>query len=341
MSLSAYQTKAIESRRCEITTRQAFERIQKDFNAFVAASTPGSGPGTVTTVSVATANGISGTVATATTTPVITLAIGTLPTLTVTAAIVGSVTGNAATVTNGVYTTGSYADPAWLTSLAATKITGSFAGLTLASGVLTLPNGTAAACAVNFGTAGTGLFGDATRVFVSVAGTYAAYFTATAFILGTVTNIQNSSGKQHVAFTNVGATSVNYFTMTQSATGNPLQLNFTGDTNGSIYAGYKGTGGFRIGVAGSAANATARLHLPAGSTTIAALKWETGTDLTTPVAGTSEYNGRFTLTDTDAARRFIVQAAASTKTVAAAPYANDGYIVVNINGTDVKLMTTA
>lgn len=36
----------------------------------------------------------------------------------------GNVTGNASTVTNGVYTTGSYADPAWITSLAGSKITG-------------------------------------------------------------------------------------------------------------------------------------------------------------------------------------------------------------------------
>jgi len=35
-----------------------------------------------------------------------------------------SCTGNAATVTNGVVTTGSYADPAWVTSLAGSKITG-------------------------------------------------------------------------------------------------------------------------------------------------------------------------------------------------------------------------
>jgi hypothetical protein len=37
----------------------------------------------------------------------------------------GSWNINAATVTNGVYTNGSYADPAWITSLAATKLTGS------------------------------------------------------------------------------------------------------------------------------------------------------------------------------------------------------------------------
>jgi hypothetical protein len=37
-------------------------------------------------------------------------------------AITGSVTGNAGTVTNGVYTNGSYANPAWITSLATSKI---------------------------------------------------------------------------------------------------------------------------------------------------------------------------------------------------------------------------
>jgi hypothetical protein len=233
----------------------------------------------------------------------------------------------AASVTNGVYTTGSYANPAWLASLDIGKLTvgatlpsnvlassltsvGSLAGLTVGSGVLTLPNGTAAACAVNFGTAGTGLFGDATRVFVSVAGTYAAYFTATAFILGTVTNIQNSSGKQHVAFTNVGATSANYFTMSQSATGNPLQVNFTGDTNGSIYLGYKGTGGIRIGVSGSAANATARLHLPAGTAAAssAPLKFTSGTSLTTAEAGAVEFttDDFFATITTGAARKGVI-----------------------------------
>lgn len=39
-----------------------------------------------------------------------------------------SISGNAATVTSGVYTTGSYADPAWLTSLAGSKISGNITG---------------------------------------------------------------------------------------------------------------------------------------------------------------------------------------------------------------------
>lgn len=42
--------------------------------------------------------------------------------------ISGSISGNASTVTNGVYTTGSYADPSWITSLAGSKITGNISG---------------------------------------------------------------------------------------------------------------------------------------------------------------------------------------------------------------------
>lgn len=40
----------------------------------------------------------------------------------VTGNVSGNITGNAATVTNGVYTTGSYANPSWITSLAWSKI---------------------------------------------------------------------------------------------------------------------------------------------------------------------------------------------------------------------------
>jgi hypothetical protein len=50
--------------------------------------------------------------------------VGTLLNLTVTNTITGSITGNAGTVTNGVYTTGSYANPSWITSLAYSKLTG-------------------------------------------------------------------------------------------------------------------------------------------------------------------------------------------------------------------------
>ena len=50
--------------------------------------------------------------------------VGTLTNLTVTNTIIGSVSGNAGTVTNGVYTTGAYSNPDWLSSLAYSKLTG-------------------------------------------------------------------------------------------------------------------------------------------------------------------------------------------------------------------------
>ncbi len=39
-----------------------------------------------------------------------------------------SVTGNAGTVTNGLYSTGSYSDPSWITSLSGTKVSGNISG---------------------------------------------------------------------------------------------------------------------------------------------------------------------------------------------------------------------
>ena len=42
--------------------------------------------------------------------------------LTVAGTITGSISGNAGTVTNGVYTSGTYADPGWITSLAKSKV---------------------------------------------------------------------------------------------------------------------------------------------------------------------------------------------------------------------------
>lgn len=53
---------------------------------------------------------------------------GTVTNLTVTNPITGSITGNAATVTDGVVTTGSYADPVWITSLAGSKVSGNISG---------------------------------------------------------------------------------------------------------------------------------------------------------------------------------------------------------------------
>lgn len=59
--------------------------------------------------------------------------------------LTGDVSGNAGTVTNGVYTTGSYANPAWITSLAGSKISGDISGNAATATALATPrtiNGT-------------------------------------------------------------------------------------------------------------------------------------------------------------------------------------------------------
>ncbi len=57
--------------------------------------------------------------------------------------ITGDIAGNAGSVTNGVYTTGSYTDPSWIVSLAGSKITGTVASAaTVTNGVYTTDIGT-------------------------------------------------------------------------------------------------------------------------------------------------------------------------------------------------------
>ena len=65
--------------------------------------------------------------------------------------ITGSINGNAGTVTNGLYTTGSYADPTWLTSLAGTKVTGNIAGNAAnVTGTVAIANGGTGSTTQNF-----------------------------------------------------------------------------------------------------------------------------------------------------------------------------------------------
>jgi len=74
-----------------------------------------------------------------------------------------SISGNAGTVTNGIYTTGSYSNPTWITALSGTKITGDISGNSAsATKLFTARNingiafdGTANVTTVNWGTART------------------------------------------------------------------------------------------------------------------------------------------------------------------------------------------
>lgn len=123
----------------------------------------------------------------------------------------------------------------------------------------------------------------------------------------------------------------------------------TGTANGGGYRWYTGGTNERMtinkdGKVGiGTTTPTALLMLAAGTATAntAPLKFTTGTNTTVAVAGQMEYNNTFHLTNSDATRRHVVTAPNTTKVTAAAPYTNDGYIIVNIGGIDFKLMTTA
>jgi len=99
----------------------------------------------------------------------------------------------------------------------------------------------------------------------------------------------------------------------------------------------------KVGIGIGDSSPSAFLHLPAGTATAntAPLKLTTGTNLTTAEVGAIEYNNTFHVTNSDATRRHVATAPNTTKVTTAAPYTNDGYITINIGGTDFKVMTTA
>lgn len=72
------------------------------------------------------------------------------------------VTGNAGTVTNGVYTTGSYSNPSWITALAGSKVTGNISG--------NAANVTGTVAVANGGTGATTASGARTNLSAAVSG---------------------------------------------------------------------------------------------------------------------------------------------------------------------------
>jgi hypothetical protein len=111
-------------------------------------------------------------------------------------AFVGALTGNADTVTNGVYTSGSYSNPSWITTLAGSKISGNISGnaanvtgtIAIASGGTGATSASAARAALlpSFtGNAGKAVVVNATATdieYITLAGT------------GTVTSVAVSGG---------------------------------------------------------------------------------------------------------------------------------------------------
>lgn len=91
--------------------------------------------------------------------------------------IQGNISGNAATVTNGVYTSGTYADPSWLTSVSGSKVSGNISG--------NAANVTGTVAVANGGTGATTAAGALTNLGAYAASNPSGYTSNT----GTVTSV--------------------------------------------------------------------------------------------------------------------------------------------------------
>jgi trimeric autotransporter adhesin len=180
-----------------------------------------------------------------------------------------SVTGNANTVTNGVYTTGSYADPTWITSLAGSKITGAISGqagsvanaLTAGTGISysagTTYDGSAAITISNSApdqtvvlTSGTGISTSGTYPSFTITNTLPDQVVSLAAGTGISTSgtypsftVTNTAPDQVVSLTGAGTTSVSgtypNFTITSNDqyAGTVTSVSGTGTVNGISLSG--------------------------------------------------------------------------------------------------------
>jgi len=133
---------------------------------------------------------------------------------------VGALTGNASTVTNGVYTSGSYADPSWITSLAGSKVSGNISG--------NAANVTGTVAVTNGGTGATSASGARTNLLPSFTG---------------------NAGK--VLAVNAGATDVEY--IVAAGTGTVTSVAVSGGTTGLTTSGGPVTTAGTITLAGTLA----------------------------------------------------------------------------------------
>jgi hypothetical protein len=105
-----------------------------------------------------------------------------------------AISGNAATVTNGVYTNGSYSNPAWITSILGSIVSGAVASATLATTATNVTGGAAGSIVYQTGAGATTTLALGTTNYVLTAGATAPQYVAQSTLsVGSATNATNAT----------------------------------------------------------------------------------------------------------------------------------------------------
>jgi len=105
-----------------------------------------------------------------------------------------AISGNAATVTNGLYSTGSYSNPTWLTSILGSIVSGAVASATLATTATNVAGGTAGSIVYQSGAATTTTLALGITNYVLTAGASAPQYVAQSTLsVGSATNATNAT----------------------------------------------------------------------------------------------------------------------------------------------------
>ena len=248
----------------------------------------GNSSGTVTSVSVASANGFAGTVATATSTPAITL----------TTSVTGVLKGNGTAIIAATAGTDYLAPITGTVVFGSNTITGLGTAITGAAGNnLTITSATSGNGNLTLISAGTGTANLNTQAVTSTLTTTAAINIKT----GNSTNLITSSGASTGNIViKTGDALDSDGTFSSSATAGSITIDSGSASSGnsafvgSISIGSTNAQSITVGNVNSTTTLNGKIAattLAAGTTTVAPLKFTSGTNLTTPLAGAVEYDG--------------------------------------------------